>query len=183
MTSTLLSCFLHRSIGPGAEPRAHSAAGNRLSKLTGPPSWVCTCVCVCPRNNVNQISVISPVEAQTRRELVIHAVLLFTVAPILQSPHHSAFSWALPVPMESNLGLVVMHSTDFLHPPLSCQSFPPREAILSWSNGCYSKVSTQEKEAEKRVKLGKISEMFGSWGNWRDDDDHDDCKCSILPYH
>lgn len=38
VTSTLLSCFLHCSIGPGAEPRAHSAAGNRLSELTGPPS-------------------------------------------------------------------------------------------------------------------------------------------------
>lgn len=61
------------------------------------------CVYVCPRNNVNQISVISPVEAQTRRELVIHAVLLFTVAPILQTPHCSAFSWALPMPLESSL--------------------------------------------------------------------------------
>lgn len=77
------------------------------------------CVYVCPRNNVNQIFVISPVEAQTQRELVIHAVL-FTVAPILQSPHRSAFSCSPNASGgQPSQGLVVMHSTDFPHPPVN----------------------------------------------------------------
>lgn len=40
---------------------------------------------VCARANVKQISVISPVEAQAQRELIIHTVTVFTVAPILPS--------------------------------------------------------------------------------------------------
>lgn len=72
-----------------------SALGNRLSKLTGPPPTLSVrgtvyfesymFMHVCARANVKQISVISPVEAQAQRELIIHTVTVFTVAPILPS--------------------------------------------------------------------------------------------------
>lgn len=87
-------CFLLYISCSRAEPRALSAT---LSKLTGPPSWVCMgmcvlghthvcmCVYVCARTNLKQVSVISPAEAQAQRELIIHTVTLFTVALILQS--------------------------------------------------------------------------------------------------
>lgn len=51
--------------------------------------------------------------------------------------------------------------------PTHCP-LPPGESILSWSG---SKVlPTQEKEAEKRVRLVEPSEMIGLWGNCSDDD-------------
>lgn len=43
------------------------------------------CVYVCARTNINQISVISPVEAQAQMELIIHTVTLLTGALILPS--------------------------------------------------------------------------------------------------
>lgn len=56
---------------------------------------VCMCVYVCARTNLKQVSVITPVEAQAQRELIIHTVTLFTVSLILQSLLFPAFSRAL----------------------------------------------------------------------------------------
>lgn len=53
--------------------------------------YACVCVYVCARTNPKQVSVISPVEAQAHRELIIHTVTLFTVALILQSLRLPAF--------------------------------------------------------------------------------------------
>lgn len=79
-----------------------------LLLATDYPNWQdlppeCTCVCVCPRNNVNQISVISPVEAQTEGSSLFMQCYYLLLHPSFNLPTALPFSWALLTPLESSL--------------------------------------------------------------------------------
>lgn len=138
-------CLLSISC-PRAEPRARFAMGYRLSKLTGPPSWEsvcacvlgrahqCTCVYVCARPNLKQVSVISPAEAPAQKELIIHTVTLFTVA-----------LWSFHLCLSRALG----HES----------SSPPEGSQISsikWFWGCFLKAKCECQEAVKQRREGNI---------------------------